>query len=237
VVFVSGDYVIRQGEFSPGMVFLSDGEVEVIADTGEEEGGQRKSALITTLGPHSFFGEMSLLDGLHKSTASIRVPDFCEGWLLAVEAYHQVVSKYPTFKNYLKSVAMLRLQNTISNTGGGEDYNRRMSEMKTRIENDHLVKPFRRSSTHKSGQWDLDELQRRSIAISSPDGLVPGCEGAQAESSLNLPFQRSSFVASPPGQGGPQMSSLANESTVWHTAALEDSVTPTGAGTSGTQRV
>jgi len=109
--------------------------------------------------------------------------------------------------------------------------------MKTRIENDHLVKPFRRSSTHKSGQWDLDELQRRSIAISSPDGLVPGCEGAQAESSLNLPFQRSSFVASPPGQGGPQMSSLANESTVWHTAALEDSVTPTGAGTSGTQRV
>ena len=31
-------------------------------------------------------------------------------------AVAQVVSKYPTFKNYLKSVAMLRLQNTISNT-------------------------------------------------------------------------------------------------------------------------
>ena len=92
VVFVSGDYVIRQGEFSPGMVFLSDGEVEVIADIGEEESGKRKSALITTLGPHSFFGEMSLLDGFHKSTASIRVPDFCEGWLLAVEAYHQAIA-------------------------------------------------------------------------------------------------------------------------------------------------
>ena len=47
VVFVAGDYVIRQGEFSSGMVFVSAGQVEVLSvKSGEER-------LITVLGDHS----------------------------------------------------------------------------------------------------------------------------------------------------------------------------------------
>ncbi len=73
------------------MVFLSSGEVEVLADTVDQENNNtHKEALVTTLSEHSFFGEMSLLDDSHRSTASIRVKEYCEGWLLSIEAYHQV---------------------------------------------------------------------------------------------------------------------------------------------------
>ena len=134
VVFGAGDYILHQGEFSHGMVFLSSGEVEVLSvntSKGADGNPVHTESLVTTLAEHSFFGEMSLLDDAHKSTASVRVRDQCEGWLLAVEAYHQVVSKYPSFREYLKSVAMLRL-NHHSETQS-EEFEARQKEARARI--------------------------------------------------------------------------------------------------------
>ena len=62
-----------------------------------EDGMEVEEKLVTTLGEHSFFGEMSLLDRENISSASIRVKDFCEGWLLSVEAYHQARPTHPPF--------------------------------------------------------------------------------------------------------------------------------------------
>jgi hypothetical protein len=63
VVYTSGDYVIRDGQEVVGMYFISSGCVEVV-HAGE---------IITTLGAHSFFGEMALLNPLGEATASVIV--------------------------------------------------------------------------------------------------------------------------------------------------------------------
>ena len=72
VVFVTGDYVIREGQEAAGMYFISSGLVEVVSKrTGDEA--------ITTLSSGSFFGEMALLNPTGEATASIVVRTYLEG--------------------------------------------------------------------------------------------------------------------------------------------------------------
>ena len=53
-VFVTGDYIIREGEETPGLFFVSAGLVELFNDADP-------SRILTTLGAGSMFGEMALL--------------------------------------------------------------------------------------------------------------------------------------------------------------------------------
>jgi len=101
VVFVAGDHIVRSGEESSGMYFISSGLVVVVGSKGEE---------IKTLGASSFFGEMALLNPEGRSVASIIVKTYCEGYRLSVESYDKIVFSYPTFKEYLESAAKLRLK-------------------------------------------------------------------------------------------------------------------------------
>jgi len=60
-----GDIIFREGESGDGWYALYSGEVEVVKKSGNAE------ISIRTLGPHSCFGEIAVLDGLPRS-ATIR---------------------------------------------------------------------------------------------------------------------------------------------------------------------
>lgn len=100
VVFVEGDFVIRQGEEPEGMFFVSDGTASVIKD----------GTVITTLGRGSFFGEMALLQPEGRASATIQVSTFMDGYCLSRKAFEKLKTIYPTFREYLESVAKLRMQ-------------------------------------------------------------------------------------------------------------------------------
>ena len=77
------------------------GNVEVISGSGD---------ILSVLGPSSFFGEMALLNPDGRALASIRVRTYCEGYRLSREAYDKLVFQYPSFHDYLESVAKMRLR-------------------------------------------------------------------------------------------------------------------------------
>lgn len=106
VVFVTGDFIIRQQEVSDGMYFISSGSVEIVATP---EGGKREE-VITTLGAHSFFGEMALLNPAGKATASVRVITYFEGYMLSFTDYSKLVQNHPSLHDYMQAAAKLRLR-------------------------------------------------------------------------------------------------------------------------------
>jgi len=102
IVFVAGDYVIREGQEAAGMYFISSGLVEVVSSSAPGE-------VITTLGAQSFFGEMALLNPTGETTASVVVRTYLEGYLLAKADYAWLERHHPAFRDYLASAARLRL--------------------------------------------------------------------------------------------------------------------------------
>ena len=64
---------------------------------------------VTTLGPLSFFGEMALLSRRERAIASVRVRTNCETYHLKRDAYERLVLNFPSFKDWVESVARLRL--------------------------------------------------------------------------------------------------------------------------------
>ena len=110
-VFVTGDYIIREGEETPGLFFVSAGLVELFNDADP-------SRILTTLGAGSMFGEMALLSQTGRAVASVRVRTFCEGYHLSKPSFNRLVQVYPSFKEYLESVARLRLKRSNNKAKG-----------------------------------------------------------------------------------------------------------------------
>ena len=110
VVFVTGDYIIREGEETEGLFFVSSGLVELFTSANVDN-------VLTTLGAGSMFGEMALLSQSGRAVASVRVKTFCEGYHLSKTSFNAVISTYPSFKEYLESVARLRLQKNAKKGG------------------------------------------------------------------------------------------------------------------------
>jgi len=108
VVYVAGDTIIEQGAESEGMFFVSSGSLSVLA-AGTDD-------VVTRLGPHSFFGEMSLLHPEGRSVASVRVDTFFEGYRLSTAMYLELQAIHPAIRDYIESVAKLRLQRRAIDT-------------------------------------------------------------------------------------------------------------------------
>ncbi len=114
VVYVDGDYIIRQDEDSEGMYFISTGFAEVL---NEDE------TVLTTLGKGSFFGEMSLLQPEGRSVASVRAATYCDGYFLSRLDFERLSTTYPTLRETISTVAKLRKietlrRNSLSQDGG-----------------------------------------------------------------------------------------------------------------------
>jgi len=105
IVFLPGDYIIRQGEYGDCMYFLSSGDVEVLV-------GDSK---VAQLGAGSPFGETALLQG-EKRTASIRAVSYCDVYKLSKADFDALRARYPEFDAEVKKVVEDRLRDTQEKT-------------------------------------------------------------------------------------------------------------------------
>jgi CRP-like cAMP-binding protein len=105
IVFLPGDYIIRQGEYGDCMYFLSSGDVEVVV--GE--------ARVAQLGAGSPFGETALLQG-EKRNASIRALTYCDVYKLSKSDFDALRARYPEFDAEVKKVIEDRIRDTQEKT-------------------------------------------------------------------------------------------------------------------------
>jgi voltage-gated potassium channel len=105
IVFLPGDYIIRQGEYGDCMYFLSSGDVEVVV--GE--------AKVAQLGAGSPFGETALLQG-EKRNASIRALTYCDVYKLSKSDFDALRARYPEFDAEVKKVIEDRIRDTQEKT-------------------------------------------------------------------------------------------------------------------------
>lgn len=91
IVFIDQDYIIRRGEPGKGMWFIHSGWVEVLLP----DGGSKKSEdeVATTLGKHSFFGEMALLEPGGLATGDVRVKGYAECYHLSREHFMELLAQ------------------------------------------------------------------------------------------------------------------------------------------------
>jgi len=88
-VFHEGDVIIREGEPGSQLFIIVSGRVDVIKGLGEKN--ERR---VRIFGPHSYFGEMALIDGLVRS-ASVVAKKETQVLCLDQLNLRQEIEKYP----------------------------------------------------------------------------------------------------------------------------------------------
>lgn len=106
-VFVAEDYILREGEYGHDMYFIASGEVAVVT------GPPGQHVEVTRLREGAFFGEMALLDESERHMASVLVVNFCEALWMSRDRYRKLVRDYPSIRDYLESIARLRLATSL----------------------------------------------------------------------------------------------------------------------------
>ncbi len=105
MVFLPGDYIIRQGEYGDCMYFLSEGDVEVLV-------GDTK---VAQLGGGSPFGETALIQG-ERRMASVRALSYCDVYKLSKTDFDALRLRYPDFDTQVKKVVEARIRDTRQKT-------------------------------------------------------------------------------------------------------------------------
>jgi signal-transduction protein with cAMP-binding, CBS, and nucleotidyltransferase domain len=109
LVFGRGDFIIREGDGDRRLFIIVNGEVEVIKDFGG-----KKERCVRTLGPCSYFGEMSLIDDLVRS-ASVRAKEDTQVLYLDRWDLRREIEKNPTLAFDLLQMLSRRIR-TIEKT-------------------------------------------------------------------------------------------------------------------------
>jgi CRP-like cAMP-binding protein len=97
--YLPGDYVIEEGTSGDHMYFIASGTVEAIVN------GVSRAKLF----PGLFFGEIALLFGRMKRTASIRAVTHCVLYSLSRQDLNSVLELNPVMADKMKQVAADRL--------------------------------------------------------------------------------------------------------------------------------
>jgi len=97
MVFLPGEYIIRQGEYGDCMYFLTSGEVQVLV--GEDA--------VARLGPGSPFGETALLENLHRNASVVSI-SYSTGYRLGKDDFDALRRRYPKFDEQVRAVASQR---------------------------------------------------------------------------------------------------------------------------------
>lgn len=101
LVFLPGDFVIRQGEFGDCMYFLSTGSVEVIVNEKQ----------VAVLAEGSPFGETALIKN-EKRNASIKAVSYCDVYRLSQHGFEHLRKKHPEFDKQVTEISMERQKAT-----------------------------------------------------------------------------------------------------------------------------
>ena len=96
--FAAGEVPVRQGEPGNSFYIIKNGRVDVVVEKTPGE-----SAVVATLGPGNFFGEMSLLTGAVR-TASIRVKEDAEFIVIDKEGFGSTLAHNPSIAETLSHI-------------------------------------------------------------------------------------------------------------------------------------
>jgi CRP-like cAMP-binding protein len=102
--FHKGEVIIREGGRDRRLFIIISGEVEVIKGLGS-----KKERHLRTLGPHSYFGEMSLIDDLVRSASVVAKGDT---QILSLDQWnlHKEIEKYPAMAFELLQMLSRRIR-------------------------------------------------------------------------------------------------------------------------------
>ena len=104
-VYAPDVYVVREGEASHEVFFISRGQVEITSGGGSKSHGE--------LGDGEYFGLLSLLLN-EKRTASVRTCRYSDVFTLTQRDFERIKNDYPEFKDVLKKVSAERTEKTAS---------------------------------------------------------------------------------------------------------------------------
>jgi small-conductance mechanosensitive channel/CRP-like cAMP-binding protein len=96
--YAIGEVPVRQGEPGDSFYVIKSGKVDVVVEKSQDE-----TAVVATLGPGNFFGEMSLLTGAAR-TASIHVKDDAELVVIDKESFGVTLAKNPSIAESLSHI-------------------------------------------------------------------------------------------------------------------------------------
>ena len=96
--YAAGEVPVRQGDSGDSFYIIKSGRVDVVV-----EKSPRESAVVATLGPGNFFGEMSLLTGAVR-TATIRVKDDAELIVIDKESFGATLAHNPSIAESLSHI-------------------------------------------------------------------------------------------------------------------------------------
>jgi CRP-like cAMP-binding protein len=102
--FHKGEVIIREGDRDRRLFIIMRGEVEVMKGLGS-----KKERRLRTLGPHSYFGEMSLIDDLVRSASVVAKGDT---QILSLDQWnlHKEIEKYPAMAFELLQMLSRRIR-------------------------------------------------------------------------------------------------------------------------------
>jgi CRP-like cAMP-binding protein len=94
--FRKGETIFHAGDPGDALFLVADGAVKITipADDGSEP------AILTTVGPGGFFGELSLLDGASRSATAVALEP-TEAYVLRRDAFDQLVDEEPALRRTL----------------------------------------------------------------------------------------------------------------------------------------
>ncbi len=96
--YAAGEIPVHQGDEGDSFYLIKSGSVEVVVEKSQGE-----AAVVATLGPGAFFGEMSLLTGAVR-TASIRVRDDAEFIVIDKESFSATLADNPSIAESLSQI-------------------------------------------------------------------------------------------------------------------------------------
>jgi small-conductance mechanosensitive channel/CRP-like cAMP-binding protein len=96
--YASGEIPVRQGEPGDSFYIIKSGKVNVVVEKSSSE-----SAVVATLGPGNFFGEMSLLTGAVR-TASIHVMEDAEFIVVDKENFRSTLANNPSIAESMSHI-------------------------------------------------------------------------------------------------------------------------------------
>jgi voltage-gated potassium channel len=94
--YAPGNFLVREGEIGNAMVFITSGDVEIVA--GEDQN------ILGEMGPGDYFGYLSLALK-EQCSASVKACDYCEVLILDRESFDSVSKEYPEFLQVLKQAS------------------------------------------------------------------------------------------------------------------------------------
>lgn len=96
--------IVRSGEISKEIFFISKGSMDIISESENKKYG--------ALSDGDYFGNLSIMLG-EKRTASVRTTEFCETFVLYSDDFFRIKEEYPEFMEVMKKMSSEKTEKTI----------------------------------------------------------------------------------------------------------------------------